>query len=262
LFAKCDPERENLCVYGERDGTWSVGPPAEEVPPELPEPALGVNFARDGMARRDWAALVAVHSDAWLSGVATFYAVKLDAAGRQRLHRQVDPLPTLFEVVTGRVGGGGGVQGGGVAGGQQQQQRGGGGGGKGGGARGGGAGGGRGGNANTTNDNPDGNDNDGPTMPKFPALRLRGEAKEGHASAQRDPAGRVLKASEVGPHLVGRFAEMFWPDDGLWYVVQIATFDAKSRTAKLFYSTGEVEEEAAVEDIVGEGHMSLLPDGV
>lgn len=23
--------------------------PAEEVPPELPEPALGINFARDGM---------------------------------------------------------------------------------------------------------------------------------------------------------------------------------------------------------------------
>lgn len=56
--------------------------PAEEVPPELPEPCLGVNFARDGMARKDWLALVAVHSDAWLMAVAFFYAVKLDAAGR------------------------------------------------------------------------------------------------------------------------------------------------------------------------------------
>ena len=26
--------------------------PAEEVPPELPEPALGINFARDGMQVR------------------------------------------------------------------------------------------------------------------------------------------------------------------------------------------------------------------
>jgi hypothetical protein len=52
------------------------------VPPELPEPCLGVNFARDGMARKDWLALVAVHSDAWLMAVSFFYAVKLDAMGR------------------------------------------------------------------------------------------------------------------------------------------------------------------------------------
>ena len=106
LFAHCDPERENLCLYGEqlgrdfvccpappasacffscegtRDGNWSVELPVEEVPPELPEPCLGINFARDGMQRRDWLALVAVHSDSWLMAVAYFYAVKLDAAGR------------------------------------------------------------------------------------------------------------------------------------------------------------------------------------
>lgn len=67
---------------GNRNGSWSVELPAEEVPPELPEPCLGINFARDGMARKDWLALVAVHSDAWLMAVAFFYAVKLDAAGR------------------------------------------------------------------------------------------------------------------------------------------------------------------------------------
>ncbi len=54
----------------------------EEVPPELPEPCLGINFARDGMQKRDFLALVAVHSDAWLMAVAFFYAVKLDASGR------------------------------------------------------------------------------------------------------------------------------------------------------------------------------------
>lgn len=125
FYQACDPEKENLCLYGkqghlglsglqssscalhflpachpaitlsciyyvhrpcpyagERTGAWSVELPAEEVPPELPEPCLGVNFARDGMARKDWLALVAVHSDAWLMAVAFFYAVKLDAAGR------------------------------------------------------------------------------------------------------------------------------------------------------------------------------------
>lgn len=33
-------------------GNWEVTLPAEEVPPELPEPALGINFARDGMQVR------------------------------------------------------------------------------------------------------------------------------------------------------------------------------------------------------------------
>ena len=80
---------------GNRNGSWSVELPAEEVPPELPEPCLGVNFARDGMARKDWLALVAVHSDAWLMAVAFFYAVKLDALGRcvQQLSTHVSSLP-------------------------------------------------------------------------------------------------------------------------------------------------------------------------
>jgi hypothetical protein len=29
------------------DGTWAVDLPAEEVPPEVPEPASGCNFARE-----------------------------------------------------------------------------------------------------------------------------------------------------------------------------------------------------------------------
>ncbi len=46
---QADPDRENLCLYGTNDGNWVVDLPAEEVPPEVPEPALGINFARDGM---------------------------------------------------------------------------------------------------------------------------------------------------------------------------------------------------------------------
>lgn len=88
---------------GDRSGHWAVEPPAEEIPAELPEPCLGINFARDGMSRKDWLALVAVHSDAWLMSVAFFYAVKLDATGRARLYRQLNSHPTLFEVVTGRA---------------------------------------------------------------------------------------------------------------------------------------------------------------
>nr|CAB3489534.1 unnamed protein product [Digitaria exilis]CAB3491291.1 unnamed protein product [Digitaria exilis] len=48
----------------------------EEVPPELPEPALGINFARDGMDEKDWLSLVAVHSDAWLLAVAFYFGAR------------------------------------------------------------------------------------------------------------------------------------------------------------------------------------------
>ncbi|KAL5975040.1 phytoene dehydrogenase AL-1 [Asimina triloba] len=57
FFALCDPAKENLCLYGHPNDTWEVNLPAEEVPPELPEPALGINFARDGMLRKDWLSL-------------------------------------------------------------------------------------------------------------------------------------------------------------------------------------------------------------
>jgi Alfin len=56
--------------------------PAEEVPPEMPEPALGINFARDGMQRRDWLSLVAVHSDSWLLGLAFYQAARLNREQR------------------------------------------------------------------------------------------------------------------------------------------------------------------------------------
>lgn len=74
FFSASDPASENLCLYGNPDGSWvgirsvpfhrpaverepaifthdlqEVALPAEEVPPEAPEPALGINFARDGM---------------------------------------------------------------------------------------------------------------------------------------------------------------------------------------------------------------------
>ncbi|KAK9808989.1 hypothetical protein WJX72_007409 [[Myrmecia] bisecta] len=103
FYAEADPERENLCLYGNSDGSWEVDLPAEEVPPELPEPALGINFARDGMEMKDWLALCAVHSDAWLTGVSFYNAARLNAEGRQRLFELINELPTTYEIVSGRV---------------------------------------------------------------------------------------------------------------------------------------------------------------
>ncbi|XP_057425003.1 PHD finger protein ALFIN-LIKE 4-like [Lotus japonicus] len=103
FYQQCDPEKENLCLYGFPSEQWEVNLPAEEVPPELPEPALGINFARDGMQDKDWLSLVAVHSDAWLLSVAFYFGARFgfDKSDRKRLFGMINDLPTVFEVVTG-----------------------------------------------------------------------------------------------------------------------------------------------------------------
>ncbi|KAH6790087.1 alfin-like 5 [Perilla frutescens var. hirtella] len=103
FYQQCDPEKENLCLYGFPSEQWEVNLPAEEVPPELPEPALGINFARDGMQEKDWLSLVAVHSDAWLLAVSFYFGARFgfDKADRKRLFNMINDLPTVFEVVTG-----------------------------------------------------------------------------------------------------------------------------------------------------------------
>lgn len=69
-------EKENLCLYGLLNEKWEVNLPVEEVPPELPEPVLGINFARDGMQEKDWLSLVAVHSDTWLLSLAFYFGAR------------------------------------------------------------------------------------------------------------------------------------------------------------------------------------------
>ncbi|EYU45877.1 hypothetical protein ABFS83_04G092600 [Erythranthe nasuta] len=103
FYQQCDPEKENLCLYGFPSEQWEVNFPAEEVPPELPEPALGINFARDGMQEKDWLSLVAVHSDTWLLSVAFYFGARFrfDKSDRKRLFNMINELPTVFEVVTG-----------------------------------------------------------------------------------------------------------------------------------------------------------------
>ncbi|KAE8711661.1 PHD finger protein ALFIN-LIKE 1 [Hibiscus syriacus] len=102
FYGLCDPEKENLCLYGHPNESWEVTLPAEEVPPELPEPALGINFARDGMNRKDWLSLVAVHSDSWLISVAFYLAARLNRHERKSLFRMINDLPTVFEEVSER----------------------------------------------------------------------------------------------------------------------------------------------------------------
>ncbi|GAB4847427.1 PHD finger protein Alfin1 [Ancistrocladus abbreviatus] len=105
FFQQCDPEKENLCLYGLPNESWEVNLPVEEVPPELPEPALGINFARDGMQEKDWLSLVAVHSDSWLLAVAFYFGARFGFGKneRKRLFQMINELPTIFEVLTGNI---------------------------------------------------------------------------------------------------------------------------------------------------------------
>ncbi|KAK7395108.1 hypothetical protein VNO78_15650 [Psophocarpus tetragonolobus] len=100
LYGLCDPGKENLCLYGHPNEAWEVTLPSEEVPPELPEPALGINFARDDVSRKDWLSLVAVHSDSWLLSVAFYLGTRLSHNERKRLFGLINALPTIFQVVT------------------------------------------------------------------------------------------------------------------------------------------------------------------
>eukprot|EP01024_Parvocaulis_polyphysoides_P014794 TRINITY_DN16201_c0_g1_i1.p1 TRINITY_DN16201_c0_g1~~TRINITY_DN16201_c0_g1_i1.p1 ORF type:complete len:181 (+),score=20.60 TRINITY_DN16201_c0_g1_i1:67-609(+) len=100
LYEQCDPKKEeNLCLFGELDGSWSVRQPEECVPPQIPEPCLGINYARDGLRREDWLQIVAMHSDCWLYSVAFFEATKLDCWARAHLFQRINSEPTLHEIL-------------------------------------------------------------------------------------------------------------------------------------------------------------------
>lgn len=99
FYSLCDPDKENLCLYGYPSEAWEVSSPAEEVPAKLPEPAVGINFSRNDMQRKDWVSLVAVHSDAWLLAVASYHGARFNTTERKRLLRMINELPTVVEVV-------------------------------------------------------------------------------------------------------------------------------------------------------------------
>ena len=83
-FFKMCAANENLCLYGLPNGSWELNLPVDEVPPELPEPALGINFSRDGMPEENWVSLIAVHSDSWLIAVAFYFGARFSFDKNER----------------------------------------------------------------------------------------------------------------------------------------------------------------------------------
>ena len=45
------------------------------------------------------------------------------------------------------------------------------------------------------------------------------------------PTGRVLMPQDLTPALQGRQAELYWPDDGKWYLCAIQALDMSTRQA-------------------------------
>lgn len=238
FYEQCDPERENLCLYGEPDGSWAVDVPAEEVPAELPEPCLGINFARNGMVMRDWLALVAVHSDSWLLSVAFYHGARLDFSGRAKLFKSLNDGPTLFEVVMERVnrGSGCGTSGNGAVN-----------------AAAGAKAGAPTSTAAAADDLPDANAGSSQQRNRQAADQPTGEAIW---SDSPHGSGRLATLSDV-PKLKGRRAELYWPDDKKWYLVDMVSVTHEDNNAQAMYTSGEVEE-LDLKEIIQDGHLSLL----
>ncbi|XP_057542226.1 PHD finger protein ALFIN-LIKE 7-like isoform X2 [Amaranthus tricolor] len=103
LYQLCDPGKDLLCLYGHPNETWKVGPPAEEVPANIPEPRLGINKARDGAPAKDWLTVIALHCDSWLISVAFYFGSfsEIKKIDRDKLFQMINDLPTVLEVVLG-----------------------------------------------------------------------------------------------------------------------------------------------------------------
>ena len=69
--------------------------------------------------------------------------------------------------------------------------------------------------------------------------------------------GRLLTTADISHALKGRRAELFWPDDNLWYLIEVTDVDVGGKRAAATYVTGETEE-LDLAEIVREGHMSLI----
>jgi len=214
FYAQCDPEKDNLCLYGFPDATWEVQLPADEVPPELPEPALGINFARDGMQKKDWLALVAVHSDAWLMAVAFYYGAKFDKTERDKLFKAINQLPTVYETLSGKTAKSGGSKKKPSAGGSKKP---------------------------VAGEKRPRDDEEATKVAGFP----------------KPSAGRLLSPEDSYSDLQGRKVELYWPDDGMWYRAEIVSVNNRSRSAKVVYVTGDVEN-MTLDDIAADGHMNVL----
>lgn len=80
---------------------------------------------------------------------------------------------------------------------------------------------------------------------------------QGRPSESKTPTGVPIAEGDLTPELRGRMGELFWPDDGTWYLMQIQTYDPETRQAKILYATGE-EEDLDMNEILNGSHMCMF----
>ncbi|OQU77872.1 hypothetical protein SORBI_3009G115950 [Sorghum bicolor] len=89
-----------LHLYGGRNGSWEVKPPALKLrAPAMPEPTPGINIWRDTMERQKWLQKVAVHCDEWLMKISSFAAKYIAATERVLLFTMLTDLPSIEEIL-------------------------------------------------------------------------------------------------------------------------------------------------------------------
>ncbi|KAI9100870.1 hypothetical protein K1719_023994 [Acacia pycnantha] len=102
LHRQCDPSVGILCLFGDTNGRWRVGPPEEDVPAWLPQPIWAINSYRDSWPSVTWLSWVARYSDFWLRSLASFEVannIGMHQVDCQQVHDMIEQLPTLYDIV-------------------------------------------------------------------------------------------------------------------------------------------------------------------
>jgi len=73
----------------------------------------------------------------------------------------------------------------------------------------------------------------------------------------QERASKFIDYVDVTRALVGKHAEMYWPDDDHWYLIEIQGVDERTRRATIMYLTGEIEE-LELDEIIREKHMAVM----
>lgn len=78
------------------------------------------------------------------------------------------------------------------------------------------------------------------------------------SSPRHSPANRLtppVPSSALLPSLA-TCAQLFWPDDQLWYRAEVVSLNNRARSAKVLYATGDVET-LSIDEIAAEGHLNV-----
>lgn len=77
------------------------------------------------------------------------------------------------------------------------------------------------------------------------------------AAPKPQAIGKYLYQQDITQALKGRHAELFWPPDSMWYLIEIQDVNVDTKIARIVYTTGDVEE-LDLDEIARDMHMSII----